>query len=357
MKDFVGPKIPFEELKEEELLGEGGAAFVSKGEWEGKQVAIKKLKVPETASTLGFEDEEEETFSNVFKEFRREISVMSGLEHPNLVNLIGVCLDPLCIVTEFMAYGDLYNFLQDTSRDLDLALRLKIAIDIASGMLFLHSAKPPIIHRDLKSPNVLMAAISVNAPVVAKVADFGLSGAMQTVSIKSVANPIWLAPEIMIGGEFTEAADVYSYGVILWEILHRKQPWEDIRFINEIEQKVKKGERPPILGECPPAYAELVSLCWTQDPTKRPPFKEIFERLVAIKQEFFPTDENNKEEKEESIEKKKRGNDEDSGSDESDDSEIDDSPAPKNRISFGEEVSAFDFLKKFGSDELQRKTN
>lgn len=91
------------------------------------------------------------------------------------MQLKGLCLDPLCIVTEFMSSGDLYGTIHNKEVTFDWPLRLKIAMDIASGMSFLHSAKPPIIHRDLKSPNVLLSSLSVKARVVAKVADFGLS--------------------------------------------------------------------------------------------------------------------------------------------------------------------------------------
>jgi serine/threonine protein kinase len=88
-----------------------------------------------------------------------------------------------------MACGDLYHLIHDNTFKIDWLLRVKIAADIANGMAFLHSAKPPIIHRDLKSPNILLATHSADAKVVAKVADFGLSGAMRTVANTEVANP------------------------------------------------------------------------------------------------------------------------------------------------------------------------
>jgi len=245
-------------------------------------VAIKKLKTREKENG----PDDDDTFSKVFNEFRREVFIMSGLEHQNLVKLRGLCLDPLAIVTEFMGCGDLYGFLHDTTKELNWILRFKIANDIANGMSFLHSAKPPIVHRDLKSPNVLLASTDYNAPVVAKVSDFGLSGAMSTVSSAEVANPRWLAPEIMNFQEFTEAADVYSYGVILWELLTRVDFFAEVSFNSQIEINVKNGMRPPIPSDCPTRYAALVNRCWAQEPSERPTFKDIVFLLLQIKKEL-----------------------------------------------------------------------
>eukprot|EP01117_Protostelium_nocturnum_P009737 TRINITY_DN3481_c0_g2_i2.p1 TRINITY_DN3481_c0_g2~~TRINITY_DN3481_c0_g2_i2.p1 ORF type:complete len:1509 (+),score=531.31 TRINITY_DN3481_c0_g2_i2:2688-7214(+) len=288
MKDFNGCKIAWEQLEVKEMLGEGGAATVYKGLWEGEEVAIKKLRLanPEHRATEEALGEEDDTFSKVFTEFRREVFIMSGLEHMNLVRLKGLCLDPLCIVTEFMAHGDLYGFIHDTSKELNWILRYKMASDIASGMMFLHSAKPPIVHRDLKSPNVLLASLDYKAPVVAKVSDFGLSGAMSTVSSGEVANPRWLAPEIMNFQEFTEAADVYSYGVILWELLTRQDYFAEIAFNSQIEESVRAGKRPLIPSDCPPLYSSLIQMCWAQDPKDRPTFKDIKPLLSNLKKQL-----------------------------------------------------------------------
>eukprot|EP01114_Cavostelium_apophysatum_P016978 TRINITY_DN4943_c0_g1_i2.p1 TRINITY_DN4943_c0_g1~~TRINITY_DN4943_c0_g1_i2.p1 ORF type:complete len:1797 (+),score=541.41 TRINITY_DN4943_c0_g1_i2:200-5590(+) len=289
MKEYGGYKISYSDLRLDAILGEGGAAIVYKGEWGDDTVAIKKLKAEKSTSSANLASflEEQDSFSKAFSEFRREIQIMSCLEHPNLVKLKGLCLNPLCIVTEFMSGGDLYHFIHDTTKPLDWPLRVKIAIDIAAGMLYLHSAKPPIIHRDLKSPNVLMAALSADANIVAKVADFGLSGGIQTVSNTEVANPSWLAPEVMNKHPFTEASDVYSFGVILYELLTRKNFFEDVNFNSVIEQRVLKGERPEIPADCLVSYANLMRSCWAQLPQQRPPFKEIAQKLYFIKQEIL----------------------------------------------------------------------
>eukprot|EP01119_Soliformovum_irregulare_P016349 TRINITY_DN4710_c0_g2_i3.p1 TRINITY_DN4710_c0_g2~~TRINITY_DN4710_c0_g2_i3.p1 ORF type:complete len:1173 (+),score=432.27 TRINITY_DN4710_c0_g2_i3:488-3520(+) len=283
-------KINYEDLKFQGILGEGGAAFVSKGEWNKQLVAIKKLKMREDFSSPSDQDDQDESFSKIFNEFRREVFIMSGLEHPNLVNLKGLCMDPLCIVTEFLAFGDLNNYLRSGTERLPWNLNLKIAADIAAGMSFLHSAQPPIIHRDLKSPNVLLASLDWFSPAVAKVADFGLSGAIQTVSNREVANPIWLAPEIMNGAEFSESSDIYGFGIILWEILTRKEPFSEIKFKAVMETKIKEGLRPQIPDDVPASYADLMRSCWHQDSSQRPSFKKIVTSLNAIREELCRDD-------------------------------------------------------------------
>lgn len=183
---------------------------------------------------------------------------------------------------EFIAHGDLFKLLHNKERNLDWALRVKIAVDIASGMLYLHSANPPIIHRDLKSVNVMINSTNPLSNVVAKITDFGLSGAVQTVSNHEVANPRWLAPEIMKKEEFTLASDVYSYGIILWELVARKLPFEEIGFDNKVEEAVMQGKRPTIPSDSNSTFAQLISDCWMQNPDKRPTFKEIRTVLTSI---------------------------------------------------------------------------
>src|SRR3990167_5380776 len=126
------------------------------------------------------------------------------------------------MVLEFVGGGDLFTFLGDKSNEVGWDIRLKIALDIAEGMRFLHNVNPPILHRDLKSPNVL-----INAPkssnkqytsqdsIIAKVADFGLSSKLfvDCLSTRTVDNPIWCAPEVIQRKPYSQKADVYSYGI------------------------------------------------------------------------------------------------------------------------------------------------
>lgn len=113
---------------------------------------------------------------------------MSTCKHPCIVGLAAVCLRPLCLLTEFIPYGTLFDLVNDLSRPLDFAMAVKIAHDVASGMAFLHSLSPPQLHRDLKSPNVFINGKSSLDLVVGKVADFGLTGNAYTIG-QNVDNP------------------------------------------------------------------------------------------------------------------------------------------------------------------------
>jgi Protein tyrosine and serine/threonine kinase len=155
-------------------------------------------------------------------------------------------------------------------------------------MRYLHNATPPLIHRDLKSPNTLLASTDSDAVVCAKVADFGLS----QVSVlkargRTVHNPAWLAPEVFVEtNEYTHKVDVYSYGVLLWELasLHYSLPFAEYKerfaFDYEMEDSiVHESLRPTVPADCPPLYRRLMEECWQHDPELRPEFDDILHRL------------------------------------------------------------------------------
>ncbi len=238
-------------------------------------MAVKKLmplaKSNKTSAERTGNDNnaEVEERRSLFSEFRREVWLMSGLDHPNLVVLKGVCLEPtFAIVMQYMNAGTLHALLHNDkiSGALPYPLVIKIALDIAKGMEFLHAITPPIIHRDLKSPNILLSVqdeswtcqitefgmecrsvsiIPAAAEVTAKVSDFGLSTEAElALEFKGavVDNPTWTAPEILAKKKYTIKVDVYSYGVILWEMLTRKFFFGEIKFMSELEALVKQGE-------------------------------------------------------------------------------------------------------------------
>jgi serine/threonine protein kinase len=255
-------KISFGVLQLATLLGEGAYADVYEGIYNGETVAVKRLK-----NVKGF------------KEFRTEAKFMSAMNHPNIVALKGVCLSPPCLVTEFMELGSLHSYLANEQNILSWQQCIGIAEDIAQAMLFLHSQTPPKIHRDLKSPNILLTL--QGSYIRAKVADFGTARSLAPIiGGRIVDNPIWLAPEIMRNEEYSEKADCYSYGIILYEILTRRFPFgKRTRF--QIELDVVAGIRPDLPDDCPPPHRQLIEACWHEDPAFRPPFVNILERLKA----------------------------------------------------------------------------
>ena len=268
------PLLNYADIKRGRVLGEGATAKVFCGELAETTVAVKEL-----TKNL----EQETTGSSTLTEFRREVAAMGHCLHPTLVQVIGLCTEPVCLVAECVPCGDLHKLVMDTEHHaLDFGFALKIAHDIASGMRALHALSPPLIHRDLKSPNVLMASLDPHALVCAKVTDFGLTDIQFSVGQTAVENPIWLAPEIMRHEEATTASDVYSFGVIMWELVARQPFFGEISFMHLIEVKVMQGERPPIPPACDPASRALLERCWSGDPAARPPFAEICDALEAM---------------------------------------------------------------------------
>lgn len=284
LTDFEGNRIPFSDLAlAEHPLAKGSYGEIFRATYKNSVVAVKRLMCDPLE------------LQRIFGAFRREVWIMSSLCHPNLVNLLGYCLEPTpSMVMEFVNGGDLYSFIhKDDSNPngppmLDAALVLKIALDVANGVKFLHSAAPPFIHRDLKSPNILLLEnIDPSADVVAKVADFGLTNRMviplrkEGRKDRAVSNPTWQAPEIMREEEFSEKSDTYAFGLILWELYTRKHPYGNIKtnFLHDIEDAVLGGMRPEIPEECPAVYANLITACWADNPDDRPSFTEITEAL------------------------------------------------------------------------------
>ncbi|KAA6419342.1 MAG: kinase [Trebouxia sp. A1-2] len=164
-----------------------------------------------------------------------QVSIMAAIRHPNVVMFMGLCLNPVCVVTEFCVRGALSDVIEKAASDAAFAQqlpwpkRLSMALDAAKGMLQLHSHKPPILHRDLKSPNLL-----VDKHWRVKVTDFNLSSMLRLdadsdgVDSSAANNPRWLAPEVISVQNFSKAADVYPFGIILWELMTWQVPWDDL---------------------------------------------------------------------------------------------------------------------------------
>eukprot|EP00803_Ostreobium_quekettii_P005047 evm.model.scf_116.9 EVM.evm.TU.scf_116.9 scf_116:78579-84479(+) len=217
-------QIKASELELEGRIGMGSFGEVYKGYWRGTDVAVKRIL-------------EQDFTEQHMKEFRMEIAIMMRLRHPNVLLFMGAVTEPpnLSIVTQFLPRGSLFRLLHKSNAVIDERLRLKMAVDVAKGMCYLHSFKPPIIHRDLKSPNLL-----VDKDWTVKVCDFGLSRvkAGTLAPWSRAGTPEWMAPEVLRNEPSNESCDVYSFGVILYELVTRKEPWKEINAVqvSEVEQ-------------------------------------------------------------------------------------------------------------------------
>jgi len=155
----------------------------------------------------------------------------------------------------------------------------RVACGAARGMTYLHSGNPPVLHRDLKSANLLL-----DDSYTAKVCDFGLSRLKeQERSMTGNCGTVqWMAPEVLANQRYAEPADVFSFGIILWECLSRECPYEGMSAIQCALAVLNRNYRPAIPTWCPPALAALIESCVERDPAKRPTFAQIILALDAM---------------------------------------------------------------------------
>ncbi|KAG9459098.1 hypothetical protein H6P81_003606 [Aristolochia fimbriata] len=263
--------IPWSDLVLKERIGAGSFGTVHRADWHGSEVAVKILM-------------DQDIYAERFKEFLREVAIMKRLRHPNIVLFMGAVTRPpnLSIVTEYLSRGSLYRLLHKPgAREvLDERRRLNMAHDVAKGMNYLHKRNPPIVHRDLKSPNLL-----VDKKYTVKVCDFGLSRLKQStfLSSKSAAGtPEWMAPEVLRDEPSNEKSDVYSFGVILWELVTLQQPWSNLNPAQVVAAVGFKSRRLEIPTNVNLQVAALIESCWVNEPWKRPSFAEIMESLKPM---------------------------------------------------------------------------
>ncbi|KAK4851684.1 hypothetical protein QYF36_017508 [Acer negundo] len=264
-------EISWDELHIKERVGAGSFGTVHRAEWHGSDVAVKVLTVQD------FQDDQ-------LKEFLREVAIMKRVRHPNVVLFMGaVTKRPhLSIVTEYLPRGSLYRLIhRPASGELvDQRRRLRMALDVAKGINYLHNLCPPILHWDLKSPNLL-----VDKNWTVKVCDFGLSRfkANTFISSKSVAGtPEWMAPEFLRGEPSNEKSDVYSFGVILWELVTMQQPWNGLSPAQVVGAVAFQNRKLTIPPNTSPVLASIMESCWADDPTQRPSFANIVDTLKKL---------------------------------------------------------------------------
>lgn len=229
------------------------------------------------------------------EEFLKEAAVMKEIKHPNLVQLLGVCTrePPFYIITEFMTYGNLLDYLRECNRqEVSAVVLLYMATQISSAMEYLE--KKNFIHRDLAARNCL-----VGENHLVKVADFGLSRLMTGDTYTAHAGakfPIkWTAPESLAYNKFSIKSDVWAFGVLLWEIATygmSPYPGIDLSQVYELLEKDYRMERPE---GCPEKVYELMRACWQWNPSDRPSFAEIHQAFETMFQESSISDEVEKE--------------------------------------------------------------
>ncbi|CAL5409402.1 unnamed protein product [Camellia sinensis] len=253
----------------------GAHSRIYRGIYKQRAVAVKMVRIP---------THKEETRVLLEEQFKSEVALLSRLYHHNIVQFIAACQKPpvYCIITEYMSQGTLRMYLNKKAPySLSTETILRLALDISRGMEYLHSQG--VIHRDLKSNNLLL-----NDEMRVKVADFGTS-CLETQCLESKGNKgtyRWMAPEMIKEKPYTRKVDVYSFGIVLWELTTALLPFQGMTPVQAAFAVAEKynpwkkcNERPPLPASCQPALAHLIKRCWAANPSKRPDFSYIVSTL------------------------------------------------------------------------------
>lgn len=249
----------------QEKVASGAFGDLFRGLYCGQDVAIKILR--------GVQDD-----SVQFQEFLQEVAIMRKVRHRNVVQFIGACTrrPNLCIVFEYMRGGSLYDYVRRAG-PLRITTILRIAVEVCKGMDYLHKRK--IVHRDLKAANLLL-----DEHGTIKIADFGVARVLDGAGVMTAETGTyrWMAPEVIEHRPYSEKADVFSFGVVLWELLTGLVPYSDMTPLQAAVGVVQKGLRPPIPQNCPPPLADIMRLCWQRDPSVRPSFEVLKSKLEEL---------------------------------------------------------------------------
>ncbi|KQJ92138.1 serine/threonine-protein kinase STY46 [Brachypodium distachyon] len=252
-------------LKMGDMIASGSCGDLFHGTYFGEDVAVKVLKA-------------EHLNKNVWNEFTQEVYILREVCHTNVVRFIGACTKPpkFCIITEYMSGGSLYDFVHKQRNVLDLPTLLKFACDVCRGMCYLHQRG--IIHRDLKTANLLM-----DKDHVVKVADFGVARFQDQGGIMTAETGTyrWMAPEVINHQPYDNKADVFSFAIVLWELIASKIPYDTMTPL-QAAVGVRQGLRPGLPENTHPKLLDLLQRCWETIPSNRPSFPDILTELEDL---------------------------------------------------------------------------
>uniref|UniRef100_A0A8C2N4Y8 Ephrin type-A receptor 2 n=1 Tax=Capra hircus TaxID=9925 RepID=A0A8C2N4Y8_CAPHI len=258
----------------QKVIGAGEFGEVYKGTLK----ASGKKEVPVAIKTLkaGYTEKQR-------VDFLSEASIMGQFSHHNIIRLEGVVskYKPLMIITEYMENGALDKFLREKDGEFSVLQLVGMLRGVAAGMKYL--ANMSYVHRDLAARNIL-----VNSNLVCKVSDFGLSRVLEddpeaTYTTSGGKIPIrWTAPEAISYRKFTSASDVWSYGIVMWEVMtYGERPYWELSN-HEVMKAISDGFRLPAPMDCPSAIYQLMAQCWQQERSRRPKFADIVSILDKL---------------------------------------------------------------------------
>jgi serine/threonine protein kinase len=252
------------ELELGKMIGHGASGTVYKSSWKGKAVAVKTIS--------------EEAISFSMKEFLSEMALMNIVRHPNVAHLLcgSVEAGNYFLVLKFYPRGALDDLLAKKAAEFSEPLKDSIILQVARAMKYLHSLS--VVHRDLKPGNIL-----VDEDWSVAVCDFGASRCVDTLNMtRGVGTPLYCAPEVLEGTQYNASADIYSFGICVWQILNEIEPYKGINYM-QLVPRIVEGLRPPVDKDN--AYYEILTTSWTENAALRPSFSEIVAKLKRLRGE------------------------------------------------------------------------
>ncbi|EGZ07472.1 hypothetical protein PHYSODRAFT_565433 [Phytophthora sojae] len=275
-------RIPYSSLYFTRVLSKGAFGEVWLAQLENRQVAVKRIL------------NEKKNDEKEIECFGAEIKLMASFSHPKIVEFVGVSwssMQDVCAVTEYMAKGDLYGFLKRRQGQLNWRdHKIFLAEDVADALGYLHGLSPKVIHRDLKSKNILL-----DDAFRAKLSDFGISRerSVEDTMTAGVGTIYWTAPEVLMGKKYTEKADIFSFGIVMSELDTHAVPYSDkrdnsgkkLQGMKIVQMVIRRNMRPTFSEDCPPLVKELADRCLDSNPDVRPSATEllrIIQRMQSI---------------------------------------------------------------------------
>ncbi|RIB25815.1 kinase-like domain-containing protein [Gigaspora rosea] len=270
-------RINKNQLSKSEEIAKGAFGNIHKAEWKVYKltVALKSLRADISSD------------QNTMEDFMKELQLLQKLgSHPNINTFYGISEDScnrFCMVLEFASDGNLRQYLKTNFSSLKWSDKLRMAKELTLGLFFLHNND--IMHRDLHSKNILVNEGSI------KITDFGLSTSLNEKPKPryfTYGMPAYVEPQYFKNPnyEFTKKSDIYSLGVILWEITSGKPPYQSFTSIDAIAVYIFQGKRETPVENTPEEYINIYKECWNEEPDKRPEAKQVLETLKILYSEI-----------------------------------------------------------------------
>ncbi|XP_034660220.1 putative mitogen-activated protein kinase kinase kinase 7-like [Drosophila subobscura] len=262
----MATKFDFSELQISQRLGCGGFGAVYRGRWRSQKIAVKKF------------------YERIEESIEREITQLARVAHENIVKLFGMATfkDETYLLMEYVEGGSLHDFLYGAvRREYTVQEATNWALQCAEAVAYLHAMTPrPMLHRDIKPHNMLLTGI----PGRLKICDFGTVTDMHSSMSNARGTPAYMAPEVIMGRKYTDKCDVYSWGVMLWELMSRRPPFSHMENPNQVAVMLAAGlgDRPDmdaVRADCPEAIKQLIRRCWSKEPLERCSMQQVVKFL------------------------------------------------------------------------------